>query len=553
MNNAQGQPIQITASTSKEGPSSSEVLWGIIGGVTALTLACGNLPIESQPGIKEIDCSNGSSDILSIKAKLDSSPDDLKRITEYNIGLNNIGVSVDNPSTIVTRFEGIDRENNGGFVEMAVSQAPLGGSEDLGTQTIVSFKSEEGTLEAFSFNPADDTNLIVREVPASGNTVVFFAGRSFGGDTGTTMFMQLNFDGMVTPGEVIELLSKGDHSKISRMVVLNPLTDTCCVVTNNSQLNEQRADLEFLNQFASLNTDAGVPIVNSSESPTPAPSTKSPTPTRTPIPATPTKLATATPKAIESGQGQALLGLGYEQAQLKEFTSFAEGDYSFPGDTVTYHGIIGTKADGSKEMLAIKFSDNPNYLKLSGTETLKLAKEACAAGACFSHHFWGDNKEPITFVKMVSTGILLSNDKKDESGNVTASNKSLLALTLNDQGFPLFLKGVVEIEDPSNPGIDLLNNNILDDVFNFANQDSNRVHSLEELAKFFQKGKGMQMEFGIQEIGFIGGEKVKGWQFFKDTFGSDPNYQSALRLFLSDNGVTQTGNDPIMFLLTTSK
>ena len=63
----------------------------------------------------------------------------------------------------------------------------------------------------------------------------------------------------------------------------------------------------------------------------------------------------------------------------------------------------------------------------------------------------------------------------------------------------------------------------------------------------------MQMEFGIQEIGFIGGEKVKGWQFFKDTFGSDPNYQSALRLFLSDNGVTQTGNDPIMFLLTTSK
>ena len=148
-----------------------------------------------------------------------------------------------------------------------------------------------------------------------------------------------------------------------------------------------------------------------------------PTPTATPLP--PTATATAIPNALENKQGQALLGLGYEQAQLKEFTSFAEGDYSFPGDTVTYHGIIGTKADGTKEILAFKFSDNPNLIKLSGTEVVELANKACSAGACFSQSHWGPNFEPITFINAASTGIVLSEDKKDANGKIIATTQSL--------------------------------------------------------------------------------------------------------------------------------
>jgi len=179
----------------------------------------------------------------------------------------------------------------------------------------------------------------------------------------------------------------------------------------------------FLFVLLALAACAPAPLQTSEVSKT---SEVSPSSTPTP-PATPTRIATATaiPNALENKQGQALLGLGYEQAQLKEFTSFAEGDYSFPGDTVTYHGIIGTKADGTKEILAFKFSDNPNLIKLSGTEVVELANKACSAGACFSQSHWGPNFEPITFINAASTGIVLSEDKKDANGKIIATTQSL--------------------------------------------------------------------------------------------------------------------------------
>jgi len=272
-----------------------------------------------------------------------------------------------------------------------------------------------------------------------------------------------------------------------------------------------------------------------------------PTPTATPLP--PTATATAIPNALENKQGQALLGLGYEQAQLKEFTSFAEGEYSFPGDTVTYHGIIGTKADGSKEILAFKFSDNPNLIKLSGTEVVELSKKTCTLGQCFSQFTWGDEREPITFIDAVTTGIVLSDDKKDETGNVIASAQSLLMLTMDDRGNPRFLKMVVQVKDPANPNENLLKNGLLNSL-GFVTEDSTKASSQQELAEFFHEG--IQIEFGIQKIEFIGGGKVVGWSFFKDTFGADPSYQSALESFLLKNGLLQTGNDSIIILPSTN-
>jgi len=302
----------------------------------------------------------------------------------------------------------------------------------------------------------------------------------------------------------------------------------------------------FLFVLLALAACAPAPLQTSEVSKT---SEVSPSSTPTP-PATPTRIATATatPSALESGQGQTLLGLGYEQAQLKEFTSFAEGEYSFPGDTVTYHGIIGTKADGSKEILAFKFSDNPNYLKLSGTEVMELGKKTRTPGQCFSQFTWGDEREPITFIDAVTTGIVLSDDKKDETGNIIASAQSALMLTLDDSGHPRFVKMVVQVKDPAKPDVDLLENGLLN-ILGFVTESTTKVHSQRELAGFFQKG--IQIEFGVQQLQFLKGGKVMGWSFFKDTFGSDSLYSSALKLFLLKNGLVEAGNDSIIVLPST--
>ena len=156
----------------------------------------------------------------------------------------------------------------------------------------------------------------------------------------------------------------------------------------------------------------------------------SPSSTPTP-PATPTRIATATaiPNALENKQGQALLGLGYEQAQLKEFTSFAEGDYSFPGDTVTYHGIIGTKADGTKDILAFKFSGIPDLVKISGTELANYAKEARKSpisGSSFEKHYVGDQRELIIDINSVSTGVIVQFEK-DVGGKKIIFKTGLMA------------------------------------------------------------------------------------------------------------------------------
>jgi len=235
---------------------------------------------------------------------------------------------------------------------------------------------------------------------------------------------------------------------------------------------------------------------------------------------------------------------------LKEFTSFAEGEYSFPGDTVTYHGIIGTKADGSKEMLAIKFSDNPNYLKLSGTEVTKLANEACAAGECFEHRYFGNEMKPITWINASSTGIALSDEKKDEKGQVIATAQSELIITQSDDGYPRFIKLVVQIEDPANPEESLLRSDILYFLGFDVDYLSTKVLSLEELAKL---PKGLQIKIGAESAKFLAASTIKGYPFFMDTFGSDSLYIETFDLFFSNHGKEAIGNNPIVILANAVK
>jgi len=179
---------------------------------------------------------------------------------------------------------------------------------------------------------------------------------------------------------------------------------------------------------------------------------------------------------------------------------------------------------------------------------VELSKKTCTLGQCFSQFTWGDEREPITFIDAVTTGIVLSDDKKDETGNVIASAQSLLMLTMDDRGNPRFLKMVVQVKDPANPNENLLENGLLNSL-GFVTEDSTKASSQQELAEFFQKG--IQIEFGVQQIQFLKGGKVMGWSFFKDTFGSDSLYSSALKLFLLKNGLVEAGNDSIIVLPST--
>jgi len=265
----------------------------------------------------------------------------------------------------------------------------------------------------------------------------------------------------------------------------------------------------------------------------------SPSSTPTP-PATPTRIATATaiPNALENKQGQALLGLGYEQAQLKEFTSFAEGDYSFPGDTVTYHGIIGTKADGTKDILAFKFSGIPDLVKISGTELANYAKEARKSpisGSSFEKHYVGDQRELIIDINSVSTGVIVQFEK-DVGGKKIIFKTGLMA-TRTDQGIPVPFLEILQMVDASNPGVDLLENSFLW-ASGLSPSLSTQVHSDEEWAVFIPGGK--HLAVGVK-YKISSNARIKGSIFFRDNF-ADENYLKALQLFLDSHGSKQTGD-----------
>ena len=270
----------------------------------------------------------------------------------------------------------------------------------------------------------------------------------------------------------------------------------------------------------------------------------SPSSTPTP-PATPTRIATATatPSALESGQGQALLGLGYPEKQLQEFVSFTRDTFSFTNDKgeidpVAYDGIIGTKADGTKDILAFKFSGIPDLVKISGTELANYAKEARKSpisGSSFEKHYVGDQRELIIDINSVSTGVIVQFEK-DVGGKKIIFKTGLMA-TRTDQGIPVPFLEILQMVDASNPGVDLLENSFLW-ASGLSPSLSTQVHSDEEWAVFIPGGK--HLAVGVK-YKISSNARIKGSIFFRDNF-ADENYLKALQLFLDSHGSKQTGD-----------
>ncbi|KKQ23971.1 MAG: hypothetical protein US40_C0009G0015 [Candidatus Roizmanbacteria bacterium GW2011_GWC2_37_13] len=332
MNQNDAGSVQISAATSHE-RSSARVVVPITIGVGVLALAC-NLPFQAQPGYEVLTCPNSAVDTQSINVDANASKDDLMRIAEYNLAMKDAGITIDETSTIVLRMNGVDKDNNGNFIEMAISRSPIGGSFELGSQAIVSFKDKKDNVESFSFNIDDEDNLVVRPIESNGITKVFFNGRSLKGATRLTKFMELSIKGLVTQEQVEDMLARGDYSEITSLVLSNPLVKTCCVIADDP-IGIRRA-FESLHELASLETDAGPlpPIGGNPPGTVVSPAT--PTlvaPTVEPV-ATPTEMSTLTPTATEiPGLTSADLNTDWQnmervKANLKDGDFFNSADYN---------------------------------------------------------------------------------------------------------------------------------------------------------------------------------------------------------------------------------
>jgi hypothetical protein len=283
----------------------------------------------------------------------------------------------------------------------------------------------------------------------------------------------------------------------------------------------------------------------------------SPTSTETPIPS-PTRTLIPEPTATEIGlvSQDVLTGIGYTAEELKAlgFEKYKEGEYSFPGDTVTYHGIIGAKADGSKEMLAIKFDNSPNLVKLSSSEMLeyaKQAKEIFPATPCFEDFFHDKALTiPAVGIKGISTNIVLSTIEKDASGKDVLSTQSLILVTMGDSGFPALYGTVIQGEDATNPNKDIFENGKLS-VYIGSITKSDKVYSLEELTEIVSK-KGEPVRISA-EIVLPTSSNNGGYNRFYKIFSQNQSYVSDYTSFLSSHGVTQTGENLIIILSYGSK
>ena len=217
---------------------------------------------------------------------------------------------------------------------------------------------------------------------------------------------------------------------------------------------------------------------------------------------------------------------------------YDRAEYSFPGDTVTYHGIIGTKADGTKDILAFKFSGIPDLVKISGTELANYAKEARKSpisGSSFEKHYVGDQRELIIDINSVSTGVIVQFEK-DVGGKKIIFKTGLMA-TRTDQGIPVPFLEILQMVDASNPGVDLLENSFLW-ASGLSPSLSTQVHSDEEWAVFIPGGK--HLAVGVK-YKISSNARIKGSIFFRDNF-ADENYLKALQLFLDSHGSKQTGD-----------
>ena len=99
--------------------------------------------------------------------------------------------------------------------------------------------------------------------------------------------------------------------------------------------------------------------------------------------------------------------------------------------------------------------------------------------------------------------------------------------TQTDQNIPVPFLAILQMEDASNPGVDLLENNFLWSS-GLIPSLSTQSHSNEELAGFVPKGK--HVAFWVRYL-ISSKAGTEGFTLFRDKFADD-NYLKALQLFL---------------------
>lgn len=266
----------------------------LLGFSTLGALSC-VLPGLATPNPEQSQAPNNSSEAIDLQAciySIDSvkkisvntsgvSESDIELIAEYNVSLaNTLGLPIPETGTEIEtsifQHSGKNGNEGQGGVEIAISGVPLGGSNELGYSTYVSFKDEGGTIKSFMFNIKDPNDVDVQNI--DGNTLVTFQGRSLDPqNTNPANFMALVLTGTFTPEQVTQMLLDKDFSMLTEFTVANPLTGVCCV--SNLQADQQNAGSDFLGsavKLVSLDTDAGPVIPTTPMSPTPTPPTEIP-------------------------------------------------------------------------------------------------------------------------------------------------------------------------------------------------------------------------------------------------------------------------------------
>jgi hypothetical protein len=255
--------------------------------------------------------------------------------------------------------------------------------------------------------------------------------------------------------------------------------------------------------------------------------TVTPTPTETPTATvTPTPTETPTPALPEEVKA-AVLSMGYTLEDLKSFSAVGFSEYPIGG--INYNGLVGSRSDGSQELLGIKF--NETTVRLTEKDILDINSElVCEFGNCFYKGFSGTDTQPMYFIGVIATGIIQDVLFQDQTGETVGFGQSFLVVTRASDGQPRLVDILIQIVKPDNPQINILDR----DMAGLAGRlYTNKAYTPEEMAEILSRGK--QYTFGV----FLEPKRSTqylGQNFVIDFLYNQPGYLETLEVFIESGG-----------------
>ena len=252
---------------------------------------------------------------------------------------------------------------------------------------------------------------------------------------------------------------------------------------------------------------------------------------------TPTPTATATPTEVPLPPEvqAALLSMGYTLEDLKPFSAVGFSEYPIGG--INYNGLVGSRSDGSQELLGIKFDEIT--VRLTEKDILDLNSElVCEFGNCFYKGFLGT--DPAYFIDVIATGIIQDVLFQDQTGETVGFGQSFLAVTRANDGQPRLVDMLVQIVKPDNLQINILDRHMA----GLANRlYTNKAYTPEELAEIISRGK--QYTFGV----FLEPKRTTnypGQNFVIDFLYNQPGYLETLNALVESGGQTAPPTKPLI-------